>query len=304
MLVNPRSSPGEPPLRARLHRYKLTVAEFALLTAMVEHCSDGSTIRTSAPRLAAYSKLSRRQVDRVTQELVGCGILTELAPSRKGSKRRCAIYRLNEEAMQLDPRMQPYLRQTTQRLLPGILKPKKPLPAPMQPVSDLPPAAEQSQGDDQAGLRTLDTTSTDPADLGHHVHETLDTMSTDPKASSNPTPEVIHHGDAALNSLPAWLAVKEALRAELSAEEWDLWVRPMLLLKAMPVSGERRHLLAALPPSNRIITAAQARLPLLREMLAPAGLNVSLTKYPTDWEADEARRRYGRDMAPKPWRRQ
>ena len=112
---------------------------------------------------------------------------------------------------------------------------------------------------------------------------------------------MIQHGDAALNSLPAWLAFKEQLRAELSEEEWELWVRPMFLLKANPIDSSHKHLLAAIPPNTRIQAAACKRLPRMRELLAPAGLNISLTRYPDEWEIAEAKKRYGVDMTPKSW---
>lgn len=38
---------------------------------------------------------------------------------------------------------------------------------------------------------------------------------------------------------------------------------------------------------------------MMRDLLASAGLNISLTRYPDDWEFEEAQRRYGCDMAPK-----
>ena len=115
---------------------------------------------------------------------------------------------------------------------------------------------------------------------------------------------MIQHGDAALNSLPAFLALKNQLNAELSEEECDLWVQRMFLLKAMPVDADQKHLLAAVPANSRIQDAAIKRLPMMREMLAPAGLNISLTRYPDDWEIQEAKKRYGVDMAPKPWTRE
>ncbi len=58
-------SDAKPPLRARLHWYKLSSDELVLLQAMAEHCSDGSTIWPAIPRLAAYSKLSERKVQRL-----------------------------------------------------------------------------------------------------------------------------------------------------------------------------------------------------------------------------------------------
>jgi len=48
-----------------LHRSKLTSDGLALLQAIVEHCCDGLTIWSAVPRLAAYSKLSERKVQRL-----------------------------------------------------------------------------------------------------------------------------------------------------------------------------------------------------------------------------------------------
>ena len=280
-----------PPLRARLQHSDLTSAEKSVLEAMCEHCSDGSYIFASIPRIAAYSKLTRRHVDRLikgyidprskkkTKGLVDRGILTKLAEPN-WARKRPATYRINADALHPDPKVRPYLEQASQQPLPGMLKPSKPAWTPCP--------------------RTPDTMSTDPR---HRVQTPLDTVSTDPKAFDSDTTDPkaeIHHGDAALNSLPAWLAVKEQLRSELSPEEWDLWVRPMLLLKTL---GAGNHILAALPPNGRIIQQAQNRLPLMRELLAPAGLNISLTRYPDEWEISEAQRRYGIDIAPKPWSR-
>ena len=107
-----------PPLRARLHWYKLTAAEFALLTAMTEHSSDGSAIWASVSRLAAYSKLSERTVQYVIRGLCARGILNQLAQGNSWRKRRPAVYRMNESAMEDDPKMKPY--RTAQRQLPGM----------------------------------------------------------------------------------------------------------------------------------------------------------------------------------------
>ena len=298
---------SRPPLRARLHWYQLSASEFAVLTAMCEACSDGRVVWAAIPRLAAYAKLSRRQVDRLikgyvdprtgkrVKGLVERGILTLLSPP--GSRRRTATYRINEDALHLHPPMSPYLAQSAQRELPGIVKPPKRGVSQLL-VSDAPPSSWTPCPP------SPDTVSTD---TGHGVHSTLDTVSTDSKAfdpSTTNSKPVIHHGDAAMNSLPAWLAFKEQLRSELSEEEWDLWVRPMLLLKAMPASADQKHLLAALPPNSRIQGAAINRLQMMRELLAPVGLNISLTRYPDEWEIKESRRRYGLDMAPKPWTRE
>jgi DNA-binding PadR family transcriptional regulator len=97
---------GDPPLRARLHWYRLSAPQFLVLTAMCEAKSDGSTIWVSVERLAAYSKLSERTVQRVLRSLQRRGILTELAPAN--SSRRPATYRINEAALQGDPRVTRY----------------------------------------------------------------------------------------------------------------------------------------------------------------------------------------------------
>src|SRR4051794_6830698 len=107
-----------PPLRARLHWYLLSAAEFALLTAMVEHSSDGSAIWASVSRLAAYSKLSERTVQYVIRGLCARGVLSQLAQGNSWHKRRPAVYRLNESAMEDDPKMKAY--RTLQPQLPGM----------------------------------------------------------------------------------------------------------------------------------------------------------------------------------------
>ncbi len=110
---------ARPPFRARLHRYRLTPSEFCLLTAMLEHCSDGSVIWPSIARLAAYSKLSERNCQRTLRDLCSRGIISQLAPANSHRRRKPATYRINEAALEEDPKMLPY-RPTSQQGLPGI----------------------------------------------------------------------------------------------------------------------------------------------------------------------------------------
>jgi hypothetical protein len=293
---------------------------------MCEACSDGSYVWASAPRLAAYAKLTRRQVDRLihgyddprtgtrVKGFVERGVLSRLAGP--GSQRRTAVYRINEDALVLDPRMAPYLEQ---RQLPLQKRAKAGLP--QQPVSDAAPLgpAVEPVPTYETGTKTCETgtellwtpcppsVDTVTTEDGHRVQSTLDTVSTDSKAFDSKafdSKEEIHHGDAALNTMPAWLAFKEQLRSEVSEQEWNLWVRPMFLLKTMPADGDQKHMLAALPGNGRIQNAALKRLPMMRELLAPAGLNISLTRYPDEYEIGEAKRRYKVDIAPKPWIRE
>jgi hypothetical protein len=202
---------------------------------------------------------------------------------------RPATYRLNEDALEDDPKMASY--RSRQQQLPGIRR----TPIPGEPIPALPLV---SHGHQSGGPHDAELVSS-----GHQtgVTGTPDSKAFDPKAI-NPKP-VIHHGDAALSCLPVWLSFKEQMRSEVSDEEWNLWVRPMSLLKTMPAGVDQKHLLAAIPANGRIQSAATNRLPMMRELLAPAGLNISLTKYPDEWEIQEAKRRYDVDMAPKPWAR-
>lgn len=118
------------PLRSRLHFYRLTAAEFALLTAMCEHRSDGSTVWASVTRLAAYSKLDERTVQRLIRGFCARGILSQLARGN-AAKHIPATYRVNEAALEEDPAMAPY-RSTGQEQLPGIPRPA----VPGEPIPD------------------------------------------------------------------------------------------------------------------------------------------------------------------------
>jgi hypothetical protein len=53
------------PLHARLFWYLLEPAELLALKGMVEHCSNGSVIYPSIRRLSAYTKLSKKQLQRL-----------------------------------------------------------------------------------------------------------------------------------------------------------------------------------------------------------------------------------------------
>ncbi|MGA9808735.1 MAG: helix-turn-helix domain-containing protein [Candidatus Sulfotelmatobacter sp.] len=133
------------PLRARLHRYRLSVSEFSLLTAMCEHRSDGSTVWASISRLAAYSKLDERTVQRLIRGFCARGILSQLARGN-AAKHIPATYRVNEAALEEDPAMAPY-RSTGQEELPGIPRPAvpgEPIPDRRDPGGVVPPGVENN----------------------------------------------------------------------------------------------------------------------------------------------------------------
>jgi hypothetical protein len=73
-----------------------------VLQVMIEHCSDGSSCRASISRYAAYSGCSDRKVQYVLRALCRRGELTQLSPGI-AAKRRPAVYRINEAAMEENP---------------------------------------------------------------------------------------------------------------------------------------------------------------------------------------------------------
>ena len=95
-----------------------------------------------------------------------------------------------------------------------------------------------------------------------------------------------HHAPGAVK---IWLAVKENLRVQLSADEWNLWVRPMRMLKVM----DQRHLLLALPPNNAIMAAAVRRKPMLAAELAQYGFTFGISKYPDEYDRIQLTEKFG-----------
>ena len=102
--------------------------------AMCRHCSDGSSCRAAVARYAAYCKLSERKVQYILRALCKRGVLTQLSPGHP-ARRQPAIYRINEAAMQEDPRWQFSIDsqerrtaeyRTLQQSLPGIPRPWDP----------------------------------------------------------------------------------------------------------------------------------------------------------------------------------
>jgi hypothetical protein len=102
------------PLRAQLWHKLLESCELLVLFAMLEGDSSGQHLFTSVPRIADYTKLSERTVQRILHGedrkeravyvgLIDRHILVEVAPAN-ATKRRTAIYRLQIEALQDSPR--------------------------------------------------------------------------------------------------------------------------------------------------------------------------------------------------------
>jgi hypothetical protein len=108
-----------------------------------------------------------------------------------------------------------------------------------------------------------------------------------------PEPELRTKDPHASGALKVWLTVKEQLRTELPADEWQLWVRPTYLLRVMG-----HHLLLVMPPNNAIIEAACKRKPTLKAKLAEYGFTFGFAKYPDDWQRDQLESQ-GWEMPPK-----
>lgn len=105
-----------PPLHARLWQYKLKPLEKLLLLAMEQHSKNGSgeNIWPSVPRLAAYTGMHERTIQRLihgwdqrgkhTAGLLERGILLERATANSG-RHRSATYRINEETLEFNERL-------------------------------------------------------------------------------------------------------------------------------------------------------------------------------------------------------
>ena len=99
-------------------------------------------------------------------------------------------------------------------------------------------------------------------------------------------PSKNHHACGALKD---WLTVKGTIARHLPEEEFNLWVRPMYLLKIM--SG--KVMLLALPPNTRIIRAAKANNKLLTEVIVAAGYaGHRFTVYPDGHTYERLRTEY------------
>ncbi len=264
-----------PPPKTRLYWSSLTNNEKSVLDAMYEHCRDGSTVWVSLLRLARYCKLSRKTVQRVlhgdprngSRSLLKRGIVTLLAPANRG-KRRPATYRINADALTEDPEMAKYKKR--QFTLPGIKR------------TAIPGEAVESAATDPRSI-------VPGIDYGPTVQGTTDPRSTNSLEPDPLSKPLTQHADGALKDLPAWLAIKEMLRGELTPEEWDLWVRPARLLRTM--GGNTLQI--GLPRSGAIQTAAVRRKQLLSEIAARAGLRAVLTPYPDDWQLKQLQDRFG-----------
>jgi hypothetical protein len=205
------SDPKAIPFRARLHWYRLTPAEFCLLTAMLEHSSDGLTIWPSIRRLAAYSKLSMKQIynlihgytSTATGEhvpgLLDRAIISEIAPANT-AKRRPATYRVNEGAMVVDPAIIPYLSKERQETLPGIrlaAVPGERVHPQGTNAAGRPPAIiavvpaeggkKTSKSDTLACTPTATIAEVDPPDLWQSLQESLATIATNSRFDSRQT---------------------------------------------------------------------------------------------------------------------
>ncbi len=101
-----------------------------------------------------------------------------------------------------------------------------------------------------------------------------------------------HHSSTALKqAIKDWLVIKKQLQARLPENEYDLWARPMYLAACSDhgTASSKKCMRLALPPNNRIIRAAIAREQLLGDLAEKAGYEVSVGKYPDQYELERVR---------------
>jgi hypothetical protein len=148
-----------------------------------------------------------------------------------------------------------------------------------------------SQEEKNFAARNGDETVTGSA---KNSDKTVTTLSSTIRNTGEPvrTEPVEHHAFG--SAVRTWLAIKEELKTNLEIGEWKLWVRPCLLTK---VIGDRVFLVS-LPPSTRIMKAAQQRRELLQRVVRSHGLEgVVLAHYPAPDELARIRNEY-----PEQWK--
>lgn len=90
-------------------------------------------------------------------------------------------------------------------------------------------------------------------------------------------------------ALQDWLAIKAEIQATIPDEEYQLWLRPMYLLKVLGSEG----LLLSVPPNGRIMEAAAANRELVAKHAKAHGYNgIALTRYPDDYQRERIRNEF------------
>ncbi|MDP9262896.1 MAG: helix-turn-helix domain-containing protein [Acidobacteriota bacterium] len=148
------------------------------------------------------------------------------------------------------------------------------------------PSPSQKNLSAQNGDRTLTV-------VARNSDRTVTSLSPTIRNTGEPvrTEPVEHHAFG--SAIRVWLAIKDELKTRLEPGEWKLWVRPCLLTR---VIGDRVFLVS-LPPSNRIIEAAQKRRELVQDLARPHGIEgIVFSRYP---DLDELTKI--RDLYPEQW---
>lgn len=262
-------------LIGKLHLYDLSTGELALLTAMCLHNWDGTLVNASVERLAAYCKMSGRNVQILIKKLRAKHILTELAPANAHGKLSPAYYRINEYAMKPDPRMALYL--TNQLTLPGVRQPqshREPKQTTGEAISPLQMAESPETAQPVRPFRTTGETISQTGEIVSRTDETISPeLDLDLEATGKATKK--QHASGALKD---WFAIKAKLQNQLSDKEYKLWVRPMYFDRVM--GGNT--LLLNLPYNINIVEAARAHRNVILEAAQQLGLpylGVAFTGY-------------------------
>jgi len=184
---------------------------------MCEHCSDGSIVWAGIPRLAAYSKLSDRNVQHLLRKLTSRGVVTQLAPSNT-AKRRPATYRINEAALTDDPRMERY--RSRQQRLPGVKRPSIP-GEPITSHGDLVKSFHQS-GENCAAY--LVKPFHQPGEATSPDSKAFDPERSNPKTFPFPVGPLSNEQEECVTD--PWQRICERLRSEINPHSFDTWLRP------------------------------------------------------------------------------
>jgi hypothetical protein len=214
-------------------------------------------VRAAWPSVETLARLSLASVDTTRRDLAYLSdhcVIAQRKPERQGRGKLCSYSFLMID----DPER---LKAQLQEVAKGL-----------QNASLFCPPERVAEGSQTAPERV--------AEGSHPAPRNKEETGTKTNTNRNITPD---------GALKLWLRVRAQLEKQLPPDEVKLWVKPSRLQRCM--AGQ--HLLIALPPSNRIIQAAYARLQMLRELLAPHHYSASFVKYADEHDKAQGRERFG-----------
>lgn len=241
--------------------------------AFMSQCAnpDGSNCFPSVPTISSHTGIGIRDVQRALRGLENAGWIIPTG-NLNGGRGKTRVYRLNvPQQLQLD-----YGN--------GYVKGDK--------DDTLYPIREGDHGDikgDKTGAERVTKPGLKGDKTGGAIRSTSSlplkpfTINTEQSSGNG------HTAQSAAMIVQTWLAIKKAMQQELPAKDWQTFVRPARLLRAM---GEQ-VLLIAFPPNKKIIRWAQQQKNPFSEVAGRFGFSTVHTVYPDDYDRAEAKERYG-----------